>query len=78
MLTLTPIPGIPLIEPGDDLPEIIVKAVTQADISVQQGDIFILAQKIVSKAEGRMVNLADVHPSPKAFDLARQTGKDPV
>ena len=77
MLTLTPIPGIPLIEPGDDLPEIIVKAVTQADISVQQGDIFILAQKIVSKAEGRMVNLADVHPSPKAFDLARQTGKDP-
>ncbi|MEN6392555.1 MAG: coenzyme F420-0:L-glutamate ligase [Anaerolineaceae bacterium] len=77
MLTLTPIPGIPLIEPGDDLPEIIVKAVAQSGISVQQGDIFILAQKIVSKAEGRMVNLADVHPSPKVFNLARQTGKDP-
>lgn len=77
MLTITPVPGIPLIHSGDDLSHIIFEAVISAGIYLQNGDIFVLAQKIVSKAEGRMVNLAAVHPTPKANELAAQTGKDP-
>ncbi len=76
MLTLTPIPGIPLIHPGDDLPAMIYRGVLQAGITLQDDDIFVLAQKIVSKAEGRLVNLVLVTPSPRAVQLAEQTGKD--
>ncbi len=72
MLTLTPLPNIPLIEKGDNLAEIILK--NSSDI--QDGDIFVLAQKIVSKTEGRLVNLADVEPSARALELATATQKD--
>ncbi|MBN1536062.1 MAG: coenzyme F420-0:L-glutamate ligase [Anaerolineales bacterium] len=77
MLTLTPIPGIPLIQPGDDLSVIILQSLPGAGITLQDGDILVLAQKIVSKADGRMVNLSSVTPSIKAMDLAAQTAKDP-
>lgn len=77
MLTLTPLTNIPLIRQGDDLADIIVNALRATDVQVQDGDILVIAQKIVSKAEGRMVNLATVTPSPKALDLARTTEKDP-
>ena len=73
MLTLTPLPNIPLIEKGDNLAEIILQ---NSDFPLQDGDIFVLAQKIVSKAEGRLVNLADVEPSARAFELATVTQKD--
>jgi coenzyme F420-0:L-glutamate ligase / coenzyme F420-1:gamma-L-glutamate ligase len=76
-LTLTPLPGIPLVRPGDDLAALVLAALAQAQIVLQDGDILVLAQKIVSKAEGRLVNLADVTPSPRAGALAAQTGKDP-
>lgn len=72
MLTLTPLPNIPLIQKGDDLAQIIL----QNSSSLEDGDIFVLAQKIVSKAEGRLINLADVEPSPHAVELATVTGKD--
>ena len=49
----------------------------RAGIRLQDGDIIVLAQKIVSKAEGRLVNLATIEPSPQALDLARQAAKDP-
>jgi coenzyme F420-0:L-glutamate ligase/coenzyme F420-1:gamma-L-glutamate ligase len=75
-LTLTPLPGIPLIQPGDDLPTIIFQSVQRAGIVLQNDDIFVLAQKIVSKAEGRLVNLVSVTPSSRAIQLAEQTGKD--
>ncbi len=76
-LTLTPLPGIPLIQPGDDLAQLILEALKRADIELLNGDILVLAQKIVSKAEGRLVNLAEIQPSPRARELAQRTQKDP-
>jgi len=75
-LTLTAIPGIPLIQPGDDLASIIKAALDQSGIPLEDGDILVIAQKIVSKAEGRLVNLRDVQPSPRAYQYAEQVGKD--
>jgi coenzyme F420-0:L-glutamate ligase/coenzyme F420-1:gamma-L-glutamate ligase len=75
-LTITPLTGIPLIRQGDNLADIIVKALSENQIEIQQNDILVLAQKIVSKSEGRMVDLADVTPSSRAIDLAQKTEKD--
>lgn len=77
MLTLTPLSGIPLIRHGDDLADIIVRALKASAIRLQDGDILVTAQKIVSKAEGRMVDLATVEPSQRAQNLATETEKDP-
>ena len=76
-LTLTPLQNIPLIRHGDDLADIILSALQQSNSTLEDNDIFVLAQKIVSKAEGRTVNLATVTPSPRAIELAAQTEKDP-
>ena len=76
-LILTPLTGIPLIRRGDNLADIVVAALHQNNISPQDNDILIFAQKIVSKAEGRAVNLNSVIPSQRAIDLAKQTEKDP-
>lgn len=76
-LTLQPIVGIPLIRPGDSLAQILHQAVVSAGIEWQDGDILVVAQKIVSKAEGRLVNLDDVVPSDEAFHYAKVTEKDP-
>lgn len=76
-LTLTPFPNIPLIQPGDNLGEILFQVAQQAGLSWQDGDILVAAQKIVSKAEGRLVNLETVTPSQAALDLAAASEKDP-
>lgn len=76
-LTLTPLPGIPIIQPGDDLVKVIVSALHSAGITLVDGDILILAQKIVSKSEGRFRDLNQVTPSPEAIELAQTTTKDP-
>lgn len=76
-LTITPLPHIPLIQPGDDLAGMILSALEGAGLTLENGDILVLAQKIVSKAEGRLVELASVSPSPAALELAAQTDKDP-
>jgi coenzyme F420-0:L-glutamate ligase / coenzyme F420-1:gamma-L-glutamate ligase len=76
-LTLTPLPGMPLIQPGDDLAQLILEGLKRAGIALQDGDILVLAQKIVSKTEGRLVNLATVQPSERARLLAKQADKDP-
>ena len=76
-LTLTPLPSIPLIQPGDDLGLIIQQAITRAGINLLDGDIIVIAQKIVSKSEGRLVNLRTVEPSQRAIELACATEKDP-
>ncbi|HBX69741.1 MAG TPA: coenzyme F420-0:L-glutamate ligase [Chloroflexi bacterium] len=76
-LTLTPLPGIPLIQPGDNLAAIIRVSLQEAEIALQDGDILVLAQKIVSKAEGRLVDLSTVYPSTKAMVYAAETEKDP-
>lgn len=76
-LTLTPLPGIPLVHSGDDLAGLVLAALTRAGLDLAAGDLLVLAQKIVSKAEGRWVNLLDVHPSPRAAELALRLQKDP-
>lgn len=76
-LTLTPLPKIPLIRPGDDLVEILLNSLQAAHITLEDGDVLVLAQKIVSKAEGRQVNLKKVKPSKEALELAERSQKDP-
>jgi len=76
-LTLTPLPGIPLIRQGDNLADIVLNALRESNISLQENDILVFAQKIVSKAEGRAVNLNAVIPSQRALELGKQTEKDP-
>lgn len=76
-LELTPLPGIPLIQPGDDLARLILEALNRACIQLEDSDILVLAQKIVSKAEGRLVNLNSVIPRPQACILASEIEKDP-
>jgi coenzyme F420-0:L-glutamate ligase / coenzyme F420-1:gamma-L-glutamate ligase len=70
------LPGIPLIQPGDDLAALIAKASGADGFSFADRDVVVVAQKIVSKAEGRIVRLADITPTPAAEDLARRTGRD--
>ena len=76
-LTLTALPGIPLVEPGDDLATLIAGALARAGLVLQPGDVLVVAQKIVSKAEGRFVWLRDVVPTERAHALSAITGKDP-
>src|ERR1043166_10253927 len=76
-VTYTALSGIPLIEPDDDLAAIIADAVDAAEIIPQPGDTLVIAQKIVSKAEGRYVDLAGVTPTARALELAAVTHKDP-
>lgn len=76
-LTLTALAGIPVIRPGDDLAKILYAALQANRLEFQEGDILVLAQKIVSKAEGRFAHLSDVEPCALAFELARKTEKDP-
>ncbi|MEW9807813.1 coenzyme F420-0:L-glutamate ligase [Mesorhizobium sp. ZMM04-5] len=76
-VSLHALAGIPLIEPGDDLATIIGAALRDNGLALADGDILVLAQKIVSKAEGRYVNLDDVTPSARARELAAELGKDP-
>ena len=75
-LTLTSLQDIPLIRQGDDLADIVVRALEKNRMSLEENDILVFAQKIVSKAEGRAVNLATITPSPRADELATQTDKD--
>jgi F420-0:gamma-glutamyl ligase len=77
MLTLVPLAGIPLIRQGDNLADIVLKALQENNIVLEDNDILVFAQKIVSKAERRAVNLASVTPSQRAMELAIQTEKDP-
>jgi coenzyme F420-0:L-glutamate ligase/coenzyme F420-1:gamma-L-glutamate ligase len=73
---LIPIPGIPEVRPGDDLAELIARAAEGAGIEIQDSDILALAQKIVSKAEGRYVRLSEVEPSAEAAKIAGRDGRD--
>jgi coenzyme F420-0:L-glutamate ligase/coenzyme F420-1:gamma-L-glutamate ligase len=76
-LTLTPLPNLPLIQPGDNLAGLILDSAQQANLRLQEGDILVVTSKIISKAEGRRVRLAEVQPSPAAQELAQKSGKDP-
>lgn len=75
-ISLIPVEGIPRIKPGDDLPRIILDRISENDIEPADGDIIVVAQKIVSKAENRIVNLGEVTPSPFAEKLSKEISKD--
>jgi len=77
VLTLTPVVGIPIIQAGDNLTEIIQDALEFSKLALLDNDIIVVAQKIISKAEGRMVNLSQVIPSDQALEMAEVIEKDP-
>lgn len=73
----TAIPDFPMVKNGDDLADMIVVLCKTSNITINDGDIFVLAQKIVSKAEGRLVNYSAIVPSSQAMELEKITKKDP-
>lgn len=76
-LSIHPLTGIPLIGRGDDLAALLLDALARQGMAAENGDIFVVAQKIVSKAEGRLVRLSDVQASEDAQALAAEVDKDP-
>jgi len=76
-LTLSGLPDIPLVETGDDLAGLIVESMGRIETTPFEGDILVVAQKIVSKSEGREVHLKNITPSAAAYDLSEVVDKDP-
>lgn len=76
-LTIGALTGIPSVRPGDDLAALLIAAVQRSGFVPKAGDILVVAQKVVSKAEGRFVDLTTIEPSPRARELAEITRKDP-
>ena len=75
-VTLTPLAGIPVVNEGDDVAGLVADAIARAGIVPAEFDVVVVTQKILSKAEGRRVRLADVEPSPRALALAVTLDKD--
>jgi coenzyme F420-0:L-glutamate ligase/coenzyme F420-1:gamma-L-glutamate ligase len=76
-LSVEPLPGVPEVRPGDDLGALLVVAAQRLPGGLGAGDVLAVAHKVVSKAEGRVVALADVAPGPRARAVAAEHGKDP-
>ena len=77
-IAVIPVPGLPMIQPGDDLGTLLADAIAAARVGLKAADVVSVCQKVVSKSEGAVVRLTDVQPSPFALQLAAQTeGKDP-
>ncbi len=76
-LRLTALSGIPLVEAGNDLAAIILAALEESALALEDRDVLVVAQKIVSKAEGRVVRLDSVEPSARAREIAPVIDKDP-
>ena len=76
-LVLTAIPGMPEVESGANLARVLCAAIDDAGLALDSGDVLVVAQKIVSKAEGRMTRLDGVEPSQRARELAGEVDKDP-
>ena len=75
-VTLTAIPGVPLIKEGDDIGAIILRCASDVGITFEDKDVLVVTSKIVSKAEGRLASLASVKPGAEAIEIARVSGKD--
>lgn len=75
-VSIIPLQDIPLVQPGDDIAQLVWSAAMKANVAITDGDILVLAQKIISKSENAYVNLASVVPSTKARELAVLCGKD--
>lgn len=76
-VNISVIPGVPEISPGDDLANVLLASLDKAEMTIENGDILVIAQKVVSKAEGRLVDLTQVIPSYDAHMLAEKVNKDP-
>lgn len=76
-LSIQALNGIPLVKPGDDLVALIMNALESDDLSLSNGDALVISSKIISKSEGRIVDLKSVTPSARARELAQETRKDP-
>jgi coenzyme F420-0:L-glutamate ligase/coenzyme F420-1:gamma-L-glutamate ligase len=76
-LSISALAGIPLIHEGDNIADLIVNGLAASGLALRDGDIVVIAQKIVSKAEGRVVDLCGVTPSARAQQLAAEVDKDP-
>jgi len=76
-LRIIGLPGIPIVTPGMDVATLIHQAATAASFAFQVGDILVVTQKVVSKAEGHLIVLRDITPSALAHSFAQQWGKDP-
>src|SRR3954452_20260687 len=76
-VTITGLSGVPMVQPRDDLAAITLEAYAATGIAPEHGDVLVLAQKIVSKSEGRMVDVSTVEPSPEAIALGGEVEKDP-
>src|SRR5256885_15184714 len=76
-LELRAVPGIPIVRPGDDLPALIEAALRGADLRLEGGDVIVVSSKVVSRAEGRFVDLGRVEPSPRSVEIAQRCEKDP-
>jgi coenzyme F420-0:L-glutamate ligase/coenzyme F420-1:gamma-L-glutamate ligase len=76
-LTAVAVPGLPLFSAGDDLAGVTAQAIRAAGLTLEDGDVVVVAQKVVSKVEGRARKLAEVTPGPEARDAAARASKDP-
>jgi coenzyme F420-0:L-glutamate ligase/coenzyme F420-1:gamma-L-glutamate ligase len=76
-VSIHPVPGLPEIVKGASLPDLILEAVARLGMSVEVGDVVVITQKVVSKAEGRVVSLDRVHPSPRAIEIGQRIAYDP-
>lgn len=76
-LELIALENVPLVNAGDDLAGIVVEALARSGLTLTEHDVLVVAQKIVSKSEGRLIRLATVEPSPRAREISRIADKDP-
>ena len=76
-IEIIPIPVVPDIKAGDNLDIIILESMNNANEFLSEGDIVVVAQKVISKAEGRLIDLKLVNPSEKSLQIAKQNDKDP-
>ncbi len=75
-IRIIPVSGIPEVRPGDHLPDLIQAAMVRSGLETEDGDLLVVAQKVISKSEGRLVPLADVEPSARAVEWANEHGRD--
>ncbi len=71
------LPGLPIVGPGDDLAALIAAGLARAALTLDDGDVLVVASKLVSRAEGQFVDLGTIEPSARAHELAARTGHDP-
>ena len=76
-INLIGLEGIPLVKAGDNIAEIIKDAIIKQDYALKDGDIILIAETLISKAEGNIVKLDDITPSEKALEVAEICKKDP-